>query len=83
MPDLSECCFCADIWAVRGPYHFQGHNFPQDQILGLDTLGWWVTDFESNPISDDELGRHLGKTLMASLEKQDREYVFTEDLLDE
>ena len=63
--------------------HFEGVcHFPRRQRLSIGTSGYRVLDFEGNPMSsDDEHGRQYEKILMAPLMKQDRERVFTEDLL--
>ena len=63
---LSEfyCRVCRKDVSLRthGEYevirHFQGHrHFARDQRLRLETPGWRVLDFDSNPLPEDELER--------------------------
>jgi len=35
--------------------HFQGHRqFAHDQRLRLETPGWWVLDFDGNPLPEEK-----------------------------
>ena len=61
---------------IRGVKHFA-----RDQRLRLKTPGWWVLDFEGNPLSESELEQRQEHILRGPLVVRDREYPFAEDLI--
>ena len=56
-------------------------HFAQDQRLRLETAGWWVLDFEGNPLTESEFEHRRESILRGPLVIRDREYPFAEDLI--
>ena len=57
--------------------HFQGHrHFARDQRFRLETPGWWVFDFDGNPLPEDELERQRERIMLAPLVVRHQEYPF-------
>ena len=62
--------------------HFQGvKHFARYQRLRQETPGWWVLDFEGNPLSESELERRKKFILGGPLVIRDWEYPFAQDLI--
>ena len=87
-PSHFYCRICRKDVSVltHGPHevlkHFQGvKHFARDQRLRLETPGWWVLDFEGNPLTESELERRRESILRGLLVIRVREYLFAEDLI--
>ena len=87
-PSHFFCRICGKDVSVltHGPHevlrHFQGvKHFARDQQLRQETPGWWVLDFEGNPLGESELERRKEFILRVPLVIRDREYPFAEDLI--
>ena len=60
--------------------HFQGRrHFARDQRLRLETPGWRVLDFQTNPLAEDKLERQKESIEKGPLVVRDREHPFAED----
>ena len=86
-PSHFYCHICRKDVSVltHGPHevlrHFPGvKHFAHDQRLRLETPGWWVLDFEGNPLSESERKRQRERILRGRLVIRDREYPFAEDV---
>ena len=85
-PSHFYCRICRKDVSVltHGPHevlrNFQGvKHFARDQRLRLETAGWWVLDFEGNPLTESELDRRRESILQGPLVIRDREYPLAED----
>ena len=62
--------------------HFQGiRHFAREQRLRFEIPGSRVLDFDSKPLTEDDLERLLDKILRAISIVRDREYSFRKDLI--
>ena len=87
-PSHFSCKICRKDFSVlthgpsEVPRQFQGARlFPRHQGLWLDTLVKRISDFDGNPFADDEVERQRENILLAPLVTNDRERLFTEELL--
>ena len=75
-------CRCLLMVTTRFCGTFKAANaFRATNVLGLETPGWEVLDYEGNIMSPAEVERQREKIMRAPLVVRDREYPFLEDAI--